>query len=181
MDVFAPYTGTLLLPDKAMFGSESPVILSDGRPVATIRWHSWSMRARYEILDPATGAILAAGHRQGFGGRNNYLTDAQGRQLFHLKLSFWGPSRSSTLTLPTGRTLSTRGNWTMRRFSVTDEQGRQVAELVNSSRLLSMRPDSLALELQSPVLSIVQAIGLAQAMRAAIESARTTAATSAGG
>ncbi|GAA3297037.1 hypothetical protein Dvina_23715 [Dactylosporangium vinaceum] len=181
MDVFAPYTGTLLLPDRAPFGSESPVTLADGRPVATIRWHSWSMRARYEILDPATGAVLAAGHRQGFGGRNYFLADARGGRLFHLKLSFWGPNRASALTLPTGRTLTTRGNWTSRRFSVTDEQDRPVAQLVNNSRILSMRPDSLAFELQSPVLSIVQAIGLAQSMRAAIESQRSAAAAASAG
>ncbi|WP_433219542.1 hypothetical protein ACQP00_15525 [Dactylosporangium sp. CS-047395] len=180
MDVFAPYVGTLLLPDKAPFGSESSVTLADGRPVAVIRWHNWSMRARYEILAPGTGAPLAAGHRQGFGGRNYYLTDAQSRALFHLKLGFWGPNRPSVLTLASGRVLSTRGNWTSRRFSVTDEQQREVARLVNNSPILSMRPDGLAFELQSPVLSIVQAIGLAQSMRAAIEANRSASVAASG-
>ena len=176
MDVFAPYTGTLLLPAKAPFGRESPVTLADGRPIATIRWHTWTMRARYEILDPTSGAVLAAGHRQGFSGRNYFLTDAAGRQLFHLRLGFWGPSRPSTLTLPDGRILSTRGNWSSRRFTVSDEQDQPVAQLVNSSRLLSLRPDSLAFQLDAPVLSIVQAIGVAQSMRAAVESQRSAAA-----
>ncbi|MEU7875607.1 hypothetical protein [Dactylosporangium sp. NPDC049140] len=175
MDVFAPYAGTLLLPDKAPFGSVSPVTLADGRPVATIRWHNWSMRARYEILDPAAGSVLATGHRQGFAGRNYYLTDARGGSLFHLRLGFWGASRPSTLALAGGRTLSTRGNWTARRFTVTDEQQREVARLVNNSPLLSLRPDGLAFELLTPVLSVVQAIGLAQSMRAAIEAQRSSA------
>ncbi|WP_433086905.1 hypothetical protein ACQP1P_14470 [Dactylosporangium sp. CA-052675] len=180
MDVFAPYAGTLLLPDKAPFGRESPVTLADGRPVATIRWHTWSMRARYEILDPA-GATLAAGHREGFGGRNYYLTDAHQRMLFHLRLSFWGPNRTGTLRLANGRALTTRGNWTSRRFSITDERNRPVAQLVNNSPILSLRPDGLALELQAPVLSIVQAIGLAQSMRAAIEAQHASSAAAAAG
>jgi hypothetical protein len=176
MDVFAPYIGMLLLPDKAPFGRESPVTLADGRAVATIRWHTWTMRARYEILDPASGAVLAAGCRQGLGGRNYVLTDAAGGELLHLRLGFWGPSRPGVLALPGGRTLSTRGNWSSRRFTVSDEQNRPVAELVNNSRLLSLRPDSLALELRAPVLSIAQAIGLAQSMRAAVESQRSASA-----
>ncbi|MER7283677.1 hypothetical protein ABT369_55595 [Dactylosporangium sp. NPDC000244] len=180
MDVFAPYAGTLLLPDKAPFGRESPVTLADGRPVATIRWHNWSMRARYEILDPAAGAVLAAGHREGFGGRNYYLIDARQQMLFHLRLSFWGPNRTSTLRLASGRALTTRGNWTSRRFTVTDERNRPVAQLVNNSRILSLRPDGLAFELQAPVLSIVQAVGLAQSMRAAIEARRSSSAAAGG-
>jgi hypothetical protein len=38
-----------------------------------------------------------------------------------------------------------------------------------------MRQDSLAFELTAPVLSIVQAIGLAQCMRAAVEASRSAA------
>jgi hypothetical protein len=56
-----------------------------------------------------------------------------------------------------------------RQFAVRDRDRVLVADLVNTSRVFSMRPDSLAFELHVPVLSVVQAIGLAQCVRAAVE------------
>jgi hypothetical protein len=181
MDLFAPYAGTLLLPDKAPFGSTSPVTFADGTPAAAIRWHRWSARARFEILDAGGPTVLATGRRAGFGGRNYYLADANEAELLHLKLGFWGANGRSTLTLPAGRTLHAKGNWSSRRFVVSDDAGQPVAHLVNQSRRLSWRPDSLAFELLTPVLSVVQAIGLAQSMRAAVESNRASTAAAAGG
>jgi hypothetical protein len=61
---------------------------------------------------------------------------------------------------------------------VVDQAGVPVAQLVTTSRAFSWRPDSLAFELQAPVLSIVQAIGLAQCMRAAVEAQRSASAAS---
>jgi hypothetical protein len=46
-----------------------------------------------------------------------------------------------------------------------------VAQLVNTSRFFSWRPDSLAFELRAPVLTVV-----AQCMRAAVETQRSAAA-----
>ncbi|UWZ42382.1 hypothetical protein [Dactylosporangium matsuzakiense] len=172
MNVFAPFTGMLLLPDKAPFGTISPVTLADGRPIATIRWHNWSMSARYEILDPVNAAVLAAGSRNGLGSREFQLTDAWNRPLLSLKLSRWGAARPGTLAVVGGRPLTTQGNWTARQFTVTDEQQRPVARIVNNSPLLSLRPDGLVFELMAPVMSVVHAIGLAQSMRAAVESER---------
>jgi hypothetical protein len=58
---------------------------------------------------------------------------------------------------------------------VLDSSGSSVARLVTTSGAFSMRQDSLAFELTAPVLSIVQAIGLAQCMRAAVEASRSGA------
>jgi hypothetical protein len=76
---------------------------------------------------------------------------------------------TSGVTLADGRLLTAKGNWSARRFAVHDRDRVLVADLVNTSRVFSMRPDSLALELHVPVLSVVQAIGLAQCVRAAVE------------
>jgi hypothetical protein len=182
MEPYAPFTGVILLPDRAPFGSVSPVSLADGTPVASIRWHNWSMRARFEILDPNGARMLAAGGAANLWGRRYELQgpaalSGAAEALLELKVSLWGLVGSSTVTLPDGRILNAKGNWTSRKFMVTDATGLPVARIVNTSNLLSWRPDSLAFELTAPVLSVVQAIGLAQCVRAASEARRRSAAS----
>jgi hypothetical protein len=172
----SPFTGTLLLPDRAVFGSESPVTLEDGRPVAVIRWHAWSMNARFEIFDPTSNGLLASGGKAGFWGNRYQLTGPAGQEILELKFGFSGPTGRGTVTLADGRVLRTRGKWTARSFTVTDHAGAPVAHLVNTSRVFAMRSDSLAFELTAPVLTSVEAIGLAQCVRAAVEAQNAAAA-----
>jgi hypothetical protein len=180
MDLFAPFTGVLVLPDRAMFGKTSPVSLGTGEPVATIRWHNWTARARFEILDPAGSKVLASGSRTGFWGRSYRVLGTRQESVLDLKISGWGLSGRSSVTLPNGRTLTANGNWSARKFTLADPTGAVVARLVTTSSAFSLRPDSLAFELTTPVLSIVQAVGLAQCMRAAVEARRSTAAAAGG-
>jgi len=175
MHPYAPFAGVLLLPGRAPFGSTSAVTLADSQPIAQIRWHPWSVAARFDILDAFGGAELAAGGRKGFWGRSYQVTGPGGGMLLDLKLSGWGPNGRSTVTLPGGQTLATKGKWTGRTFEVLDGSGSPVARLATTSGAFSMRQDSLAFELTAPVLSIVQAIGLAQCMRAAVEASRSGA------
>ena len=176
MEPFAPFTGVLVLPDRAVFGRTSPVTLGTGEPVATIRWHSWTARARFEILDPAGSSLLASGSRVGFWGRSYQVLGPRQEPVLDLKVSGWGLSGRSTVTLPDGRVLNAKGNWSARKFTVVDATGALVARLVTTGSAFSLRPDSLAFELTAPVLSIVQAVGFAQCMRAAAEAQRNSAA-----
>jgi hypothetical protein len=179
MQPFVPFTGVLVLPDRAVFRRTSSVMLGNGEPVASIRWHNWTARARFEILDPAGSSLLASGSRVRFWGRSYRVLGPRQEPVLDLKLSGWGPSGRSAITLPDGRVLSAKGNWSARKFAVVDENGAPVAQLVTTSSVFSFRPDSIAFELTRPVLSIVQAVGLAQCMRAAVEARRSSA--SAGG
>jgi hypothetical protein len=145
--------------------------------VATIRWHNWTTRARFEILNPAGSSVLASGSRVGFWGRSYQVLGPRDEPLLDLKVSGWGLSGRSTVTLPDGRTLSAKGNWSARKFTLVDELGALVARLVTTGSAFSFRPDSLAFELSTPVLSAVQAVGLAQCMRAAVEAQRNSAAS----
>jgi hypothetical protein len=172
MDPYAPFTGVLLLPDRAPFDRVSAVTLGSSEPVAIIRWHGWTGRARFDILDPGKQRILASGARYGIFGVRYAVTGPRGDDLLGLSLGFWGVGGRCTVTRPGGPPLTTRGNWSNRQFSVVDDAGRSVAQIVNTSRLFTLRPDSFAFELQAPVLSAVQAIGLAQCLRAAVESSR---------
>jgi hypothetical protein len=177
MSTHTPFTGVLLLPDRAVFGSESPVTLPDGRPVAIIGWHNWSMTNRFDILDPVGGGLLASGGKKGFWGTRYLLTGPTEQQILEVKFGFAGPSGRGTVTLADGRVLHTKGTWTARSFTVTDPAGVQVAHLVNTGKFLSVRPDSLAFELTAPVLSQLEAIGVAQCVRAAVEAQNAAAAS----
>jgi hypothetical protein len=180
MEPYAPFTGVLALPDRAVFGKASPVSLGTGEPVAVIRWHPWTVRARFEILDAAGSIVLASGSRIGFWGRSYRVVGPRQEPLLDLKVSGWGLAGRSVVTLPGGRTLTAKGNWSARKFTLADETGALVARLLTTSSAFSLRPDSLAFELTTPVLSIVQAVGLAQCMRAAAEAQRESAAAANG-
>ncbi len=175
MSPYEPFTGVLVLPDRAPFGSESPVTLDDGQPVAMIKWQRFSWGAKFDILDPVGGGVLASGQRVGGSGRRYQVTGPGGDVLLALKISGWGGvNGKSTVTITGGRVLHTKGNWSARKFEVTDERGQSVAALLNTSKFFSMRRDHLAFELRQAVLSPVEAIGLAQCMREAVESQRST-------
>ncbi|MEV8506346.1 hypothetical protein AB0368_16135 [Actinoplanes sp. NPDC051475] len=171
-----PFTGVLLLPDSPVLGSTSTVTTDDGLPVATIRRRVWSSRRRFEILDATGTALLAAGAQAGFWGNKYELMGPQSEFLLSLKFGGWtGPSGRGVVSLPDGRSLATKGNWTAREFTITDEAGSPVAELHTRGGLFALG-QNLAFELRTPVLSVVQAIGLAQCIRAAVESASAAAA-----
>lgn len=177
MDLSAPFAGVLVLPDRAVFGKMSPVMLGGGEPVATIRWHKWTAQARFEILDATGAQVLGSGSRVGFWGRSYQVLGSRQEPVLDLKISGWGLSGSSTVTLPHGVALTAKGNWSKRTFTLTDATGGLVARLVRTGSAFSLRPDSLAFELTAPVLSVVQAVGLAQCMRAAVEAHRDSTAS----
>jgi hypothetical protein len=135
MHQFAPFTGVIVLPDRAPFGVASPVTLGAGQPIASIRWHNWSMRARFEILDPSETTTLATGARAGFWSRRYQVLGPASELLLELKLGLWGTAGRGTVTLADGQILTTAGNWTSRNFSIADQVGAPVAHLVNTSRL----------------------------------------------
>jgi hypothetical protein len=173
MNPHSPFTGTLLLPDRQPFGTLAPVTLASGEPVAAIRWHRWTGQARFDVLDATGERVLAEGAREGIFGRR-YSVVAPGRStLVWMEFSFWGLGRAA-VTLPDGLQLTAEGNWTGRKYTITDASGSPVARLATTSTFL--RPDSFALELVQPVLSIVQAAGLVQCIRAAVEARRSSAA-----
>ncbi|MEV4702470.1 hypothetical protein [Actinoplanes sp. NPDC049316] len=173
----APFVGVLLLPDTSVFGTTSAVTTGDGLPVATVRRRKLSARGRFEILDATGTTLLATGAQAGFWGNKYEVMGPESQFLLSLKFSGWtGPTGRGVVSLPDGRTLATKGNWSAREFTLTDGAGTPVAQLQTTSRLLSLRPGSLAFELRAPVLSAVQAIGLAQCIRAAVESAGAAAA-----
>jgi len=169
----APFVGVLLLPDKIIPSGTSPVTLPNGAEVALIRWHAWTNRARFEVLDPTGGYELAHGRAEGFLRRDYGLyAPADGTTVLRLRISWLGPSGGSRVTLPDGRELTAKGNWLARKFAVTAADGSPVARIVPTQSWMSTRPDSYAFELTQPVLSPVQAIGLAQFIRAAVKSQR---------
>jgi hypothetical protein len=174
MNPHSPFAGVLLLPDRQPFGTIAPVTLGSGEPVAAIRWHRWTGRARFDVLDATGDGLLAEGRKESYFGKQYVLTTPGGAALASIEFGFWGLGKG-VIELRDGVQLTAEGNWTGRKYEFYDANGGQVARLASTSSFLSSR-DSLALELGRPVLSIVQAAGLAQCIRAALESQRSSSA-----
>jgi hypothetical protein len=170
------FTGVLLLPSKSVFGTTAEVTLGDGRPVAVIHRKAWSARHKFEILDAADATLLATGKETGFWGNRYELLGPRSEPLLDVKFSSWSGPKRATVTLADGRELTSSGNWSARNFTIADSTGGRVAGLVTTSSMWSWRPDSLAFEITAPVLTLVQAIGMAQCIRAAVEAAHAAAA-----
>jgi hypothetical protein len=170
------FTGVLLLPSKSIFGTTAEVILGDGTPVAVIHRKAWSARPKFEIFDAADATLLATGKATGFWGNRYELLGPRSEPLLEIKFSNWSGPKRAAVTLADGRELTTSGNWSARNFTVADSTGGQVAGLVTTSSMWSWRPESLAFEITAPVLTLVQAIGMAQCIRTAVEAANAAAA-----
>jgi len=167
MQPYVPFVGVLLLPDKIVPTGTSPVMLPDGAMVALIRWHAFTTRARFEILDPTGQYEMARGQAEGLARRRYTLYGPSDETLLRVKLSWLGPGGRSRVTMPDGSELTAKGSLLLRRFVVTGADGSVVARITPTKGWWSARQDSYAFELTRPVLSTVQAAGLAQFMRAA--------------
>jgi hypothetical protein len=177
MSIDEPFTGTLYLPDKVVPSGTSPVMLADGRTIAQVRWHFWTVRHRFEVLDPA-GTELAEGGGRGLALRRYVVRRPDGHPLVELRLGLWRPINGSTVTLASGRLVSVRKSsvWSDRRFEILTN-GRPAGRIRPTTGVFTFHPDSYELELTVPVLSILEAICLAQALRTVIRSRREQAAS----
>lgn len=173
MDLHAPFIGTILLPDKAFPSGVSPVHVPDGQVIAQIRWHALSMRGKFEILDPF-GQEVATGGSESMTGRKMGVRDPRGESVAALKLSMMWPSGTATLSLPDGTEIGVKkATFSERKFTFTDRSG-EAARITPTTRVFSFHPDAYAFEAVRPVLSPIVAIGIAQCLREAIKSTRTS-------
>jgi hypothetical protein len=147
-----------------------------GEPVAAIRWHTWS--ERFEILD-VVGAVIAEGRPHGFFRRHYTVYASDGSVVVDLLPGGWRPYNGATIELTGGRSLTLRQQsmWSDRRFEFHAAQG-LVGTIEPTTGSFSFRPDSYAFELVQPALSALEAIALAQALRAAVRGQRAAAAGS---
>jgi hypothetical protein len=170
------FTGVLLLPAKSVFGTTAEVTLGDGTPVAVIHRKAWSARPKFEIFDAPGATLLATGKATGFWGNHYEVVGPRAEPLLDVRFSSWSGPRRATVTLADGRELTTEGNWRARDFTVTDSTGNRIAGLVTTSSAWTWKPDSLAFEINAPALTLLQAIGMAQCIRTAVEASRAAAA-----
>jgi hypothetical protein len=171
MDLTMPFTGTLITPDKLLPHGDSPVTLPDGTLVAQIRWNVLATGS-FTVLD-AEGQELATGRPPGLvgrTGRRHEVHSTDGSVLLELTLGWRGAAGRSTVSLPDGRRLTVKGATFRRRFWLLDAGELEVGAITPTSTTFSMRKQSYAFDLRAPVLSAVQAVALAQALREAVKS-----------
>jgi hypothetical protein len=178
VDLAAAFTGTLFMPDKEFLNSRSPVLLADGRSVAYIQWSNWTQR--FSVLD-AAGRLVAECRPQGvFRRRFIVLAMPGGRTLVDLRPGAFRPFNGAELTV-SGHPLRLRqvSLWSDRRFEFYAGE-RLVGRIQPTTGVFSFRPDSYAFELSQPMMSGLEAISLAQAVRSVARGLRqSSAATSA--
>lgn len=173
MDLHAPFVGTLFLPDRVAKQRASAVMLPDGRPVA---WLTWEKRLRrFEVLDPR-GAVVARGRNQGIFLRDWYeVWLSRGGRVLVLSLHTWrGIDGKSTVTVPTGGPLAVQRGRGDRRFTIGDARQPVIGAISSTGGPPRSGPDSYALHIDRPVLTLVQAAGLAQCVRLAEKWSRET-------
>jgi hypothetical protein len=170
MDLHAPFTGTLYMPDKEFLVAGSPVLLPDGRAVAAIRWHTWSQR--FGVLD-ADGTTLAECRPQGMLRRRYTVLTRDGHPVVDLRPGLWRPFNGAEVTLASGRRLDVHqvSMWSDRTFEFTSG-GATVGRITPTTGVFSFRPDSYAFEVVAPVMSALAAISLAQALRVVVRGTR---------
>lgn len=170
MDLRAPYTGVLYMPDKEFMNPNSPVMLPDGQVVAGVGWHTWTQR--FEILD-ATGGLLAECRPSGFFRKRFTVTAPDGRTIVDVLPGGWRPINGAAITLANGQSLGVQqaSMWSDRRFEFSTAQG-LVGRINPTTGTFTFHPDSYAFELFQPVMSALEAICLAQAIRLVVRGMR---------
>jgi hypothetical protein len=174
VDLRAPFTGTLLLPDRGFLERVTPVQLADGRTVAGVGWRFWS--ERFEVLDES-GAVLAQCQPRGAFRVRYSVTTTDGRLVVDLVIGGWTRSYDDAqATLPGGRLLSVRrpSTWTQRRFEVQGARG-MVGRIEPASSVWFGRFSSYAFEIFDGALSVLEAVSLAQAIRVHVRRRRRRA------
>jgi hypothetical protein len=176
VDLAAPFSGTLYMPDKEFLNSRSPVLLADGQTAAYLQWSNWSQR--FSVLD-ARGTVVAECRPRGiFRRRYLVLAVPSGRVVLDLLPGAFRPFNGAELTVA-GHPMRVRqvSMWSDRRFEFYAGE-RLVGRIQPTTGVFSFRPDSYAFELPSPVMSGLEAISLAQAVRSVARSGRRSAAAS---
>ncbi|MEV4543288.1 hypothetical protein [Micromonospora echinaurantiaca] len=174
MELFAPFTGTLFLPDKEFLRDGTPVLLPDGRPVAGIRWHTWTQR--FEITDPA-GSVVAECRTEGIVRRRFRVATPDRRPVLDLLPGVWRPFNSAEVTVGGARPLTIRqlSIWSDRQFEFLAPDGLPVGRILPTTGTFTMRPDSYAFEITRPYLSALEAIAVAQTLRLVARTQRAAA------
>jgi hypothetical protein len=162
VDLLSPSTGTLLLPDRGTLQFTSPVLLGNGSAVASIVTHFWSNR--WEVLDTA-GRLVAQGRPEGAIRPSYVLRTPEGRELVAVRMGWWRTYDDAEVRLADGRAPALRrtGGWPPRHFEIVVMNAPLVR--IEPTKPGWAQPLSFTIEIGSPGLSVLEAIGLVEAIR----------------
>lgn len=153
-----------------------PVYGIDGGELAQIRV-PWGCR-KFTAVTP-TGQPVCTGRPVTFS-RTYEVSDPYGGLLLSLRSNFWS-GRKRVVTLADGSELLLQGaGWPSRDWSVTGADGATVLSIVATASGWSFHPDAYAVKVADPRLTLAHVIGIVEANRILVKSARAAAAASAG-
>jgi hypothetical protein len=165
------FIGRLLLPLLSPLRRTATVTLEHGAPVAVLRRKFVSQRHEFEVLDAGATTLLATGAATSFANDHHRLVGPRAELILEYLIDYAG-RRRGTVTLPDGRVFTTAGDRTGRHFVITDRSGGPVGRLITTSSAWSMRSAYLMLEVGVPVLTLLEALGLAQCLLTVVNSRR---------
>ncbi len=176
MELEAPFTGTLYMPDKEFLNPVSTVLLSDGQAIAAVRRQTWSRRC--DILDMRQ-RVVAECRVRGVFAPVYTVSRTDGKRLVTLEPRFFRGLSGDIITLAGGKVIGIRrvSAWSQRRYEFSGPEG-LIGRILPTTGAFSFRPDSYAFEIGLPVMSALQAIGLAQLIRLVVRAQRQAAASS---
>jgi hypothetical protein len=172
VDLLAPFTGTLLLPDHGFVDPTTPVQLADGRTVAGIGWHYWA--DRFDVLDGA-GTVIAECRPRGVFRVQYEVITTDGRPVVDVVMGGWRAFDGALVTLAGGRqlSLSRPSASTRRRFEVHGTTG-LAGRIEPTTNMWIGRFSSYAFEIFGGALSVLEAVSVAQAIRTQVRRRRRT-------
>jgi hypothetical protein len=171
VDLGAPRTGSLRLSVR-VDGEDRPVLDDGGTVVARVRpSRRHPNRVVFDVVD-LDGTVVANGGRHPETVRALRLRTAEGEPLLDPRGRWWRPSRLG-ISLPDGTALGVQASERFRRFRVVDRAGREVATFVEVARSWSDEGCPCEVTLREPVLSTVQAIGLAEFLQGRAQATRS--------
>lgn len=165
-----PFLGVLWFPGKLVPHGISPVFADDRTTVAQLRWHL-SIRGAFEILDAGGTTVVARGRAAGFRLRRysvNRVPD--GAPVVTMQTPLFSPMPNNVRAqFATGRTYRVQGLDDRQQSGLYDGSTEVGLMGPGSTDWLAqlIQTDAVRFELRAPVLTMLEAIGIAQCIRAA--------------
>jgi ketosteroid isomerase-like protein len=158
----SPYVGVVEMPDRIVPSGTSPVMTADGTAIAQLRRHV-SLRQRFEVLDMTGAGELCRGRCEGFRLRRYAVRTAAGAELATLQLALFAPlPNKMRAVLPNGRSYEVLG---LVPTTIYDGD-REILILDRPEKHRTFHLYDLRMEVRAPVFTLLQAVSLAQCIRA---------------
>jgi uncharacterized protein YxjI len=160
---------TVILEDKFLQTGKSPVYNEKHDVIGFIQYHFFSFRGSIEILNHEEKLVSA--------GKSKILTfmpqwiieDEHGMQRGVIKRKFSFFNKVYTYENNNGRRFQITGNFWDRKFSVVDENEKEVLNISTVSSFISLKPYTFSIEFKDELFDTFEAVSIVQGVRSLVK------------